>query len=289
MQIYRKEDVFQKGLGLSVRRHRMKSDEAEHLHAFVEIVYIADGAGIHGIDGVEYRVRRGALLLINYRQVHYFKTEGEMELCNILLDPEWISEKLIEPDNAFELLTLSGFTQFQKEIDTGHPLVHFEGWKRARLEQLIRRMEEEDGGRESGYETVLKAQVNILLTMIFREMSVGGKTPAQFQMTLEFLQYIRAHCAEKLTLEGLARQCFYNPSYFSRLFKEHFGLTLTEFINRSRLERACRLLETTRLSAEEIAVQAGFGNRTVFYRLFREKTGLTPQQYRKVKNTDKET
>lgn len=121
MQIYRKEDVFQKGLGLSVRRHRMKSDEAEHLHAFVEIVYIADGAGIHGIDGVEYRVRRGALLLINYRQVHYFKTEGEMELCNILLDPEWISEKLIEPDNAFELLTLSGFTQFQKEIDTGHP------------------------------------------------------------------------------------------------------------------------------------------------------------------------
>lgn len=282
MYTYKKEDFFHNGIGLAVCHPRMTAGEKEHLHEFTEIVYVAEGSGIHGINGVEYRVQRGSLLFINYRQSHYFKTDAEMRFYNILLDPEWISERLIEQENAFELLTLTAFSDFQAAVDTDHPLVQFHGADRTRLERLIREMEAEQKGKEIGYETVLKAQTNILLTMIFRKMSRASESREQFRLDGEFLDYIRAHCAEKLSLEELSRSCFYNPSYFSRIFKEHYGMTLTEFINQSRLERAMQLLRETKLAAEEVAEQAGFSSRSAFYKSLKEKTGLTPQAYRTV-------
>ena len=277
MKIYKKERIYQEGCGILIQPHKV-TEEPEHLHEFIEAVYIMDGTGVHSIGGIEYRVKRGALLFINYRQTHYFKANHQMEIWDILIDPEWLSERLIDPENAFELLTLSGFSDFQQEIDTENPLIHFHAAERTRLETILREMYEEQERAAIGYETVLKAYVNILLTLIFRKMSPGGKP---IGLTPEFLQYIREHCAEKLTLESLSKSCFYNPAYFSRLFKEHYGMTLTEFINRSRMELAERLLAETNLSVEEIAARAGFSSRNAFYKIFKEKTGMTPQQYRK--------
>lgn len=292
MRVFPNTYAWRDGAGISV--HRKKSDAfiEEHTHEFIELVYIIKGGGFHGIDGVEYQVRRGALLLINYNQIHSFRTEEEMEFYDILLDPKWISERLIEPENAFELLTLSAFSDFQKEVEEEHPLMHFSGEERLRLEQLLLEMQEECDQKKKGFETMLKAQTNILLTLLFRKLSIGVDQQEFLSLTPEFLEYIRDHCTERLSLEDLAGRCFYNPSYFSRVFKEHYGVTLTDFINQSRLERACRLLGETNLSAEEIAEQAGFSNRSIFYRLLKEKEGMTPQQYRKnlrqnkVKNCD---
>ena len=58
-------------------------------------------------------------------------------------------------------------------------------------------------------------------------------------------------------------------------------MTLTDFILQSRLERAMELLQETKLAAEEVAEQAGFSSRSAFYKVLKEKTGLTPQEYRK--------
>lgn len=61
--------------------------EAPHTHDFVELVYILGGEGTHTINNVEYRVSRGDMLFINYKQVHSFNTPSEMTIVNILLTP----------------------------------------------------------------------------------------------------------------------------------------------------------------------------------------------------------
>ena len=271
VKIYEKERVLSGGKGLAVRPHRFNGTEAEHLHEFIEIVYICSGSGTHRIDGVEYDVSRGSLLFINYRQIHAFA--GDMDYINLLIDPKWISEKLVDSENAFELLTLSSFTDFQS-LSPDKALLRFSGEGRARVERLLEQMRMEDAAREPGYDTVLKAQVNILLTLIFRQMLPKIEN-------LDFAQYIREHCDEKLTLETLARECFYNPSYFSRWFRGHYGMTVTEYINRSRIEKAKRLLQETGLSAEEIGRSVGYASKAAFYKRFAEVEGMTPQQYRK--------
>ena len=279
MFVLKKENYF-RDIGIYMKNWHHDTDEPEHLHEFVEIVYVMDGSGAHGIDGIEYQVKRGSVLFINYRQPHYIKTEKGMTLCNILLDPEWISQTLIDSENAFELLTLSAFSQFQEEIDTGQALIQFHGAQRHRFENLIHEMHTEYKHREIGYDTVLKAQINVLLTYIFRQMSLGS-SEKQGKLDEGFLDYIRKHCSEKLTLESLAKDCFYNPSYFSRLFREHYGMTVVAFINQSRLEKAMHLLTETVLSVEEISEQVGFSSKTAFYRAMKDSVGCTPSEYRK--------
>lgn len=282
MYTYKKESYFKDGTGVEVKCHRIAQNEPEHLHEFIEMVYILGGSGIHGIDGVEYKVKSGSLLFINYRQVHYFRTDTEMEMCNILLDPEWISEKLIDTENAFEILSLSAFSAFCTDVDKDALLIRFTGEERTRIERLIKEMVAEKTEKSSGYTTVLKAQVMVLLSYVFRKMSTSAASESR-GLTPEFLAYIRENCAEKLTLEELAKKCFYNPAYFSRLFKEHYGVTVTEYINSVRLEKAMELLLKTELSVENIVTRAGFSRKATFYRLLKEKTGMTPQDYRKSK------
>ena len=57
----------------------------------------------------------------------------------------------------------------------------------------------------------------------------------------------------------------------------------TDFILNNRFERACELLLKSNTSTEEIARQSGFGSKTVFYKIFCKKTGMTPGEYRKIK------
>ena len=277
MKIYGKKRYISEGSGIALHSYQTVKDmkEPEHLHEFVEIVYIWSGNGTHGIDGVEYSVGRGSLLFINYKKVHHFSTKGKVEFINILLDPHWISEKIVDTENAFQLLTLSAFTDFQA-LTPGEPLLVFSGAERTRLERLLKQMKEEYIGREPGFDTVLKAQTNILLTLIFRKM-LPKETGD------DFLEYIRANCEKRLTLEELACQGFYNPSYFSRMFRKKNGMTVTEFIRRSRMEKAMDLLKNTDLSAIEVAEQSGFPSKTAFYQQFKEVTGQTPQQWRSKK------
>jgi len=174
---------------------------------------------------------------------------------------------------------MTAFSSFSREIETGQPVLCFSGGERSRLERLISDMLEEQTAGEAGFETVLKAQTNILLTLIFRRMS--RREGAQLSLGPEFLEYLRQRCGEKVSITELAKNCFYNPSYFSRRFKEYYGITVTEFLARSRLDKAKHLLQTTGLSVDEIAQACGFSGKNTFYRLFREELGMTPRDYRR--------
>ena len=61
MKTYKKEMLYCSGMGIRIEPHRVVRMD-EHLHEFVEAVYIMDGSGVHTVNGVEYRVKRGALL-----------------------------------------------------------------------------------------------------------------------------------------------------------------------------------------------------------------------------------
>ena len=93
-------------------------------------------------------------------------------------------------------------------------------------------------------------------------------------------EYIEQNPGAELTLSALASKCFYNPSYFSRLFKQKFHMSLTEYVTRKRIENAIWLLCSTTLSVDEISQKTGFVDRSTFYAAFSRITGTTPAQYR---------
>ena len=99
--------------------------------------------------------------------------------------------------------------------------------------------------------------------------------------------FIDANLESKLSLSDLARQSFYNPSYFSRIFKEKFGVSFLEYVTKRRVDAAVALLKTTELSVDEISRRVGFSDRSSFYHAFSRFEKGTPLDLRRGGETKK--
>lgn len=93
-------------------------------------------------------------------------------------------------------------------------------------------------------------------------------------------EWIRVNISSELNLITIADHFGLNPNYLSRIFKKEQGLGLKEYILKIKLDYAKRLLTTTTLSINEISEQSFFYDSKHFMRLFKQKNGVTPSQYR---------
>lgn len=91
------------------------------------------------------------------------------------------------------------------------------------------------------------------------------------------LRYIAENLDKKITLQSAADYIYKNSSYLSRLFKQHIGMSFTDYLKGQRIEKATRLLADLSLSAEEIGEQIGIDNVSYFYQFYKRETGKTPR------------
>jgi AraC-like DNA-binding protein len=105
-----------------------------------------------------------------------------------------------------------------------------------------------------------------------------GRYAETVKQTLAFLD---AHYLDPLNLRQIAENVRVSPDYLSRQFKTVLGQTCMEYLIRVRVERSRQLLDNTSLSVQEIAVQVGYPDPYYFSRVFKLKTGLAPQLYRR--------
>ena len=91
-----------------------------------------------------------------------------------------------------------------------------------------------------------------------------------------------------LRLNAVAEKLNVNSSYLSTLFHREVGCTLTEFVNRERIDRGILLLRMTSKSVQDIATECGIQDVNYFIKLFKKQTGLTPARYRETNQNNSE-
>lgn len=96
-------------------------------------------------------------------------------------------------------------------------------------------------------------------------------------------QYIFNHLYEDVSLQQLSRWVHMNSSYLSRLFKQETGVSISEYIQRQRIEEAKKLLILTDLSLSEIYARLNFTDQSYFTKVFKKLAGVTPKQFREGK------
>ncbi len=93
--------------------------------------------------------------------------------------------------------------------------------------------------------------------------------------------YIEEGLCGDISVRHIASVFSYNESYIGRLFKQHTGMAIREYVNTRRLERARERLWAGNESVTDVAAGCGFNNVTYFNRLFKARYGVTPTAYRK--------
>ena len=84
-------------------------------------------------------------------------------------------------------------------------------------------------------------------------------------------------------LSRVAARFFVNPSYASRTFSRQYGVSIVDYVNRLKIDRAKLLLSTTDIPLGSIALNVGFSDANYFSRLFKKNVGISPREYRSKK------
>ena len=101
------------------------------------------------------------------------------------------------------------------------------------------------------------------------------------------LQYIAQNFREQITVEQAAAMSGYDRSYFCKQFRKTTGMTFHKYLNDCRIAEACRLLTEAKLPMSAVAERSGFPSPKNLSRLFRDILGMTPTQYRKLPQEEK--
>lgn len=121
-----------------------------------------------------------------------------------------------------------------------------------------------------------KEEVEAALASLEAYPPEGGKKMLLRQTVVEWLETDLAQA----NLETLAGKLGYSKSYTGSLVREVFGETFSSILQKARCDAAAKLLRTTDLPIKEIAGKVGYENESFFRRLFRERYGKNPQEYR---------
>jgi AraC family transcriptional activator FtrA len=125
------------------------------------------------------------------------------------------------------------------------------------------------------------AGVDLCLHLIRRDygIEVANRT-ARRMVTPPLLDDLRNHLNTPLVIDQLARQAGMSRRTFLRRFHDATGTTPGEWMLSVRLEKACALLESGKLSIDQVAEQAGFGSPETLRHHFRQRLNTTPTNWR---------
>lgn len=104
---------------------------------------------------------------------------------------------------------------------------------------------------------------------------------------VETALWIDSHASEEINLDDAAREAGLSPFHFLRLFRNVLGVTPHQYLVRSRLRRAAKLLAEAERAITDIAFDVGFGDLSNFVRSFHRAAGVSPRAFRQASRGDR--
>lgn len=125
------------------------------------------------------------------------------------------------------------------------------------------------------------AQIADLLALLYRIRLENNPSKQISPYTNLIIDLIEKRYAEKLTLDEIAKALNYNKFYLSHCFKNDMGLSIYEYLTRTRITKSKILLENTNLPISAIAVRVGYDSISNYVKTFSKYETVSPNRYRK--------
>lgn len=241
--------------------------------------YMYDSA-IAYIDGEEYPVSFGSLIVIPAAVPYYFKCDEPIRMIAVNYDYTESAAHIIDPRpprslRSFNEGQIIECLDFEDCDILNRPIVLENMWSlQSQLELMLKEFEY----RKPFFREIASSMLKQMIFEIIRMLTPGQKSSV---ITDSVLEYIHTHYAEDIDNESVAANVGYHSYYLNRLLKAVVGTTIRQYIIDYRIEVAKRYLEQTKLSICAVAELCGYRNLCNFSVDFKKKTGASPSAYRK--------
>lgn len=275
------DKLLPSGRIIAIRPHTRFIAFPEHIHDYVEMVYMCAGETRHTVNGTKLVLRSGELLMLGQhaRQSIAPARVGDIAV-NFIVRPAFFSGTLSylgEEETSLRRFVVSCLTG---ENETGYLLFHVADVLPIQnlIENLLYTLTEQIPNRRG----ILQATMGLLFAQLVNHTdSLQFETPDQ-NAVVSTLRYIEEHYADG-SLTSIAARLHYELPYLSRLIRQQAGKNYTELLQEKRLSQAAWLLRNTDRKVDEISLSVGYENISYFHRLFAARFGCTPKKYRDCK------
>ena len=135
-----------------------------------------------------------------------------------------------------------------------------------------------------GFQQLLDAAAlkitHLLIRELFHLSRVNEHLSGRMSIT-RAIDFLNSHYGERISVSDLASVANLSPSRFTRAFKEDTGMSPVEYIMRTRLDSAKRMLRGNDKTLSMIALDCGFNSSSYFYQCFIRAFGISPSEFRK--------
>jgi len=246
-----------KGRHLSIDKRYAKKFPL-HAHEYFEVEIVLSGQAVQRINGTEMVLERGGVSILSPADFHEIELEqnGKLQAWNMAFDETVLSNArlsaLFAQGGTYHVLDEATLCR----VDTAAGL----------LEQEV---EQED-------------RVRPLLEYVLSLLMGQPVSPEELTPMRRAILYVDTHFRENPSLGDAAKVACLSPVYFGNVFKRITGETYVNYLN-ARKVRCAEMLLKSGLTVADTCFSAGFGSLSGFLHAFKQKTGMSPESYKRMK------
>ncbi len=256
---------------LSKNRISQKKEIAHHCHNYFELFWVVDGTGIHSLNGQQVNLKAGDIIFMRPNDMHSFKFTSTKEhlliydLAFFAKDVKWLKQRYFPEMNRF--FWSEGPQPAMQRLDKVH------------VKNLS---DQADRFLEAPRTLFFLDRILLTVFELLHFTNITEDTaPYWLQHAVKLFNSEKSEDNYKEGTLGFLKMCKRSNAHVNRTMRKHYGVNLTQFVNRSRLSRAKDTLATTNKNVKEIAYELGFNDVNYFHKLFKASYGVSPNVFRK--------
>lgn len=249
---------------------------------FARLYYVKKGKASLHLPDADYEAKPGYMYLVPSFMEHSMECEAGLEFYYL-----FVYERYGKQTDIFDMYSFPYEVEANQAID-----LLFQNYCDYYPELKLPYQSAEDFYSHPGYQEYAVRYANMdrfekmqlqgfiwIVASFF--MKHGHKRLAAIDQRLwRVMQYVKDNIDKDISLDALADMVCVTKSHLGRLFRETLGTSPVQFILRTRIQCAQRLLITYNDSINTVAREVGFNDVSYFIRIFKQKIGFTPQEYR---------
>ncbi len=230
-----------------------------HLHEHIEMGYIISGSSELYIEDKRFFLNSGDAFIIFPNMIHRYESSNNLCSYLIILNTEFMPE-------------------FGKTFLNKVPISPVISGKTPHIRRLL------DIFFDITTPLPFESMRGIILAVtgiMLENTEMENRDRYNISTLKNILLFCESHYTEPITIGDVADNLHISRSHVSHIFKNKLNTSFGKYINEKRINLACDILKNTQTTVTETALDSGFSSLRTFNRIFAEKMGCTPREYRK--------